>query len=265
MELLGYAALIGVGLLLGIMGGGGSIFSVPILVYLFSLDVVVASSYSLFIVGTTSAVGTALKHRDRFIDIPAALQLGVPSVLASFCTRKWIVCSLPDILFMYGSIPVTRRVVLLSVFAAALIISSVLVIRSRQSSTSDESQPRANPLAGILAGLSIGFLCGLAGAGGGFLILPALMLFAGLSFTVAVGSALPIIAMNSLVGFFGGVYSHPVNWLFLALISTLAIFGIFIGNLFACHFSGNALKRIFGWSALVLGIWILIKEWRYGF
>src|SRR5687767_3287114 len=108
MELFGYASLICVGLLLGIMGGGGSILSVPILVYLFSLDVVVASSYSLFIVGSTSVVGTALKQRERFIDIPAALQLGVPSLLATFCTRKWIVCSIPDVLFMVGSIPVTR-------------------------------------------------------------------------------------------------------------------------------------------------------------
>ena len=173
MELFGYASLIGVGLLLGMMGGGGSILSVPILVYLFSLDVVVASSYSLFIVGSTSVVGTALKQRDRFIDIPAALQLGVPSVLATFCTRKWIVCSIPDVLFMVGSVEVTRRALLLSVFAMVVIISSLMVIRSRQS-TSDESTSRPNPFAVILAGLGVGFLSGLAGVGGGFLILPAL-------------------------------------------------------------------------------------------
>ena len=263
MELFGYASLIGVGLLLGIMGGGGSILSVPILVYLFSLDVVVASSYSLFIVGSTSVVGTALKHRDRFIDIPAALQLGVPSLLVTFCTRKWIVCSIPDVLFMVGSISVTRRALLLSVFALVVIISSVMVVRSKQS-TREDSTSRPNPLALILAGLGVGFLSGLAGVGGGFLILPALMFFGGLRFNVAVGSALPIIAMNSLVGFLGGVYSHPVNWLFLTSISMLATFGIFIGDLFASRFSPNTLKRIFGWSALVLGIWILVKEWRCG-
>jgi uncharacterized protein len=260
MELLGYASLIGVGLLLGMMGGGGSILSMPILVYLFSLDVVVASSYSLFIVGTTSMVGTMLKQRDSFIDIPAVLQLGVPSLLATFLTRKWIVCSIPDVLFMVGSVAVTRRALLLSVFATVVIISSVMVIHSRQSSTSYESTSRPNPLALILAGLGVGFLSGLAGVGGGFLILPALILFAGLRFNVAVGSALPIIAMNSLVGFVGGVYSHPVNWIFLASISMLATFGIFIGDHFASRFSPNTLKRIFGWSALMLGIWILIKE-----
>jgi hypothetical protein len=264
MELFGYASLIGVGFLLGMMGAGGSILSVPILVYLFSLDVVVASSYSLFIVGSTSVVGTALKHHDHFIDIPAAVQLGVPSVLATFCTRKWLVCSLPDILFTYGSIPITRRALLLSVFAMVVIISSLMVIHSRQS-TSDESTSRPYPLALILAGLGVGFLSGLAGVGGGFLILPALMLFAGLSFNVAAGSALPIIAMNSLVGFLGGAYSHSVNWLFLASISMLATLGIFIGDLFASRFSPNTLKRIFGWSALVLGIWILVKEWRCDF
>jgi uncharacterized protein len=264
MELFGYASLIGVGLLLGMMGGGGSILSVPILVYLFSLDVVVASSYSLFIVGSTSMVGSALKHRDRSIDIPAALQLGVPSLLATFVTRKWIVCSIPDVLFMYGSIPITRRALLLSVFAIVVVISSLMVIRSRQS-TREESTSRPNPLAVIFAGLGVGFLSGLAGVGGGFLILPALVLFGGLRFNVAVGSALPIIAMNSLVGFLGGVYSHPVNWLFLVAISMLAMFGIFVGDLFASRISANILKRIFGWSALVLGIWILVQEWRLRF
>ena len=112
MELFGYVSLIGVGLLLGSMGSGGSILSVPILVYLFSLDVVVASSYALFTVGTASAIGTALKHRDRFIDFPAVTRLGIPSLLATFCTRKWIVCNLPDVLFMYGSTPITRRAML---------------------------------------------------------------------------------------------------------------------------------------------------------
>lgn len=261
MELFGYALLIGVGLLLGMMGGGGSILSVPILVYLFSLDVVIASSYSLFIVGSTSVVGTALKHRDRVIDIPAALQLGIPSLLATFCTRKWIVCSIPEVLFMYDSIPITRRVLLLSIFATVVIISSLLVIRSRQS-PSDEIPSTPYPLALIFAGLGVGLLSGLAGVGGGFLILPALVLFAGLRFNVAVGSALPIIAMNSLVGFLGGASSHPVNWLFLASISLLATMGIFIGDLLASRFSGNTLKQIFGWSALVLGICILVKEWR---
>ena len=259
MELFGYASLIGVGLLLGMMGGGGSMLSVPILVYLFSLDVVVASSYSLFIVGSTSIVGTALKHRDRFIDVPASLQLGVPSLLATFITRKWIVCSIPDVLFIYGSMPITRRALLLSVFAILVIISSLMVIRSRQSKN-DESSSRSSLWALVVAGIGVGFLSGLAGVGGGFLILPALILFAGLRFNVAVGSALPIIAVNSFVGFLGSAFNHPINWLFLVAISMLATFGIFLGDLLASRFSGNSLKRIFGWSALVLGIWILVKE-----
>lgn len=260
MELFGYASLIGVGLLLGMMGGGGSILSVPILVYLFSLDVVVASSYSLFIVGSTSVVGTALKQRDRIIDVPATLQLGVPSLLATFCTRKWIVCSIPEILVMHGDVSVTRRALLLSVFAALVIVSSVMVIRSRQS-IGDESSSKSHPLPLILVGVGIGFLSGLAGVGAGFLILPALVLLAGLRFNIAVGSALPIIAMNSLVGFLGGVSSHSVDWLFLASISMLAVLGIFVGNHVASRFSVITLKQIFGWSALVLGIWILVKEW----
>ncbi|HEX6226094.1 MAG TPA: sulfite exporter TauE/SafE family protein [Chryseolinea sp.] len=264
MELFGYASLIGVGLLLGAMGSGGSILSVPILVYLFSLDVVVASSYALFTVGTTSVIGTALKHRDRFIDFPAVTQLGIPSLLATFCTRKWIVCNLPDVLFMYGSTPITRRAMLLSVFAVVILISSTMVIRARQSGT-DESSPRPNALALILAGLGVGFLSGLAGIGGGFLFLPALVLFGGLRFNAAVGSALPIIGMNSFVGFLGGVSSHSVDWIFLIFISMLAALGIFLGDLLTNRFSPHILKRIFGLSAFVLGIWILLKEWMSDF
>lgn len=264
MEFFGYASLIGVGLLLGMMGGGGSILSVPILVYLFSLDVVVASSYSLFIVGSTSIVGTALKRRDRFIDVPSALWLGAPSLLTTFCTRKWIVCSIPEVLFMYGSTPLTRRALLLSLFATVVIVSAVMVLRSRQSTKNDFSS-RPNPLALILAGVGVGFLSGLAGVGAGFLILPALILLAGLRFDIAVGSALPVIAMNSLVGFLGGLSSHPVNWIFLGSISMLAVLGMFVGNDVANRFPAGTLKRAFGWSSLVLGIWILLTEWHCDF
>jgi uncharacterized membrane protein YfcA len=148
---------------------------------------------------------------------------------------------------------------LLSVFAILVIISSVMVIRSSQRG-SDDARSRPKWLALILAGVGVGFLSGLAGIGGGFLILPTLILFAGLRFTVAVGSALPIIAVNSLAGFLGSAFSHPVNWLFLASVSMLAIFGIFAGDMLASDFSGRTLKRAFGWSALVMGVWILVKE-----
>ena len=264
MEIVGYALLVGVGLLLGVMGGGGSILSVPILVYLFSLDIVAASSYSLFIVGTTSAVGTALKRQDRFVDIPATIELGIPSLLAAFCTRKWIVCTLPDILFMFDTTPITKRAFLLTIFATVLVLSSVMVIHGTNIGN-HESFARRNRLALILAGFCVGLLCGLAGAGGGFLILPALMLFGRLPFNLAVGSALPIIATNSLAGFLGSASSHPVNWYFLASISILAVVGIFIGNHIASRFSPYVLKRIFGWLSLILGVWILLKEWMQGF
>lgn len=260
MELFGYASLIGVGVLLGMMGSGGSILSVPILVYLFSLDVVVASSYALFTVGTTSLIGTVLKHRDRVVDLSTVLQFGLPSLLATFCTRKWIVCNLPDVLFMYGSVPITRRAILLSVFAMVIMISSTMVIRGSQSGAR-ESAASPNPLALILGGLGVGVLSGLAGIGGGFLILPTIVLFAGLRFTAAVGSALPIIAMNSLVGFVGGLSSHSVDWIFLISISTLAAFGIFLGDIFTSRFSPHILKRVFGWSAFLLGVWIMLEEW----
>lgn len=259
IEVIGYILLIGVGLLLGMIGGGGSILSVPILVYLFSLDVVMASAYSLFVVGSTSMVGTVLKNKERLVDIRAGMRLGIPSFIATFCARKWLVCMIPDMIFQIGSYQLTKRILILVVFASVIIISSLLMIR-RKESGSDNALPSANSYLIILTGLFIGLLSGLVGVGGGFLILPALVLLVGLRFDVAVGTALMIITFNSFFGFAGDVLNHPVNWLFLLLITSLAIGGIFIGNIFTKRVSADQLRKSFGWVTFSMGVGILIKE-----
>lgn len=251
--------LIGVGLLLGMIGGGGSILSVPILVYLFSLDVVMASAYSLFVVGSTSMVGTLLKSKERLVDVHAGMRLGIPSLLATFCARKWIVCMIPDMIIQFGSFQLTKRILILVVFASVIMISSWLMIRKGESAN-DERITSANNYFIVLAGLFIGLLSGFVGVGGGFLILPALVLLVGLRFDVAVGTALLIITFNSFLGFIGDLLNHPVNWLFLLLITSLAIGGIFIGNNFTRQVSVSQLRKSFGWITFSMGIAILIKE-----
>ena len=258
MELIGYVSLIGVGLLLGMIGGGGSILSVPILVYLFSIDVVMASAYSLFVVGATSMVGAILKKKERLIDIPSGLRLGIPSLIATFCTRKWLVCLIPDLIIQIGSFQLTKRALILVVFASLIIIASVLMIRKKQPAI--ETLRISNSIVIVFSGLFIGLLSGLVGVGGGFLILPALVLLVGLRFDVAVGTALLVITFNSLLGFVGDILNHPVNWQFLASITSLAIAGIFIGNIFTSMISPDQLKKSFGWVTFSMGIWILIKE-----
>jgi hypothetical protein len=258
MELFGYLASICIGIVLGILGGGGSILSIPILVYLFHLDVVMASAYSLFIVGTTSLVGAIPKYRDHLVNLRTGFLFGVPSTLTIFSTRHWIVPAIPEIIFEAGSFMFTKRILLLGVFALLMILASIAMINGRRDLESEDSRFKTFLL--ILEGILIGFLTGLVGAGGGFLIIPALVLLTGLPFKTAVGTSLFIIGINSLMGFLGDVLNYTIEWKFLLSITSLAITGILIGNRFSRKIPAHRLRKIFGWFVLFMGAWILIKE-----
>ena len=201
MELVGYIASVGIGIILGLLGGGGSILAIPILVYFFGVDAVRASAYSLFIVGTTSFIGAIPKYKDHLVNLRTGLLFGIPSILAIFATRKWIVLAIPDVIVSAGDFLLTKRLLILGIFAFLMIIASWSLIRGRRQVAADESEWRVALL--IFEGLLIGFLTGLVGAGGGFLIIPALVWLTGLPFKTAVGTSLFIIAINALLGFVG--------------------------------------------------------------
>lgn len=258
MDLFGYFASICVGLILGVLGGGGSILSIPILVYLFNVDAVTASAYSLFIVGTTSLVGAVPKYREHLVSLQTGIVFGIPSIAAIFATRKWLVPSIPDVIFEVGVFMMTKRILLLGVFATLMIISSFVMIRGKGELEPEDQ--RFQTVLVIVEGLLIGFLTGLVGAGGGFLIIPALVLLTGLPFKTAVGTSLFIIAINSLMGFLGDVMNYPMDWNFLLTITGLAIMGILIGNQFSKKVRASRLRRSFGWFTLFMGTWILTKE-----
>lgn len=258
MEAIGYVASVCIGVVLGILGGGGSILSIPILVYLFNVDAVMASAYSLFIVGVTSLVGAVPKYREQLVNIRTGLIFGIPSILAIFSTRRWIVPSIPDILFHIGDFAFTKRILLLGIFAVLMILASIAMIKKRGVFESDENGYHIIGI--IIQGLLIGFLTGLVGAGGGFLIIPALVLLTGIPFKTAVGTSLFIIAVNSLIGFLGDVLNYEIQWNFLFEITGLAVLGILIGNKFSKKVPSSRLRRSFGWFTLVTGTWILLKE-----
>jgi len=257
MEFIGYLALIGIGLILSLIGGGGSLLAVPILVYIFSLDIVIASSYSLFIVGTTSLVG-ALNQRDNRIDIHSGLLFSTCSALTIFTTRKWILPSIPDDLIFFDSVPITKRTLVLTVFALLAIASSLLVLMRQGRASSNHGNKRVTLLfpAGIITGVAVGFV----GAGGGFLILPSLLFFARLPFKIAVGTTLLVIGINSLLGFLGDVMSHPINWIFLLLITGLATSGMLLGSHFNKRIPSQLLRLSFGWVMLIVALGILAAE-----
>lgn len=258
MEIAGYIASIFVGVVLGLLGGGGSILSIPILVYLFGVEPVLASAYSLFIVGITSLVGAIPKYRQQLLNVRTGFLFGIPSIITIFATRKWFLPAIPEILWATESFVLTKRILVLGLFALLMVFASFSMIRGKREITS-KNQSFRTPLV-ILEGSLIGFLTGLVGAGGGFLIIPALVFLTGLKFKTAVGTSLFIIAINSLTGFMGDVLNYQLDWFFLVSITSLAVIGILIGGFFSRKISGVILRMAFGWLTLLMGTWILIKE-----
>lgn len=257
-EIIGYVACVLIGVILGILGGGGSILSIPILVYLFHVDAVMASAYSLFIVGATSLVGAVSKHKDQLVNIRTGILFGLPSIITIFITRKWIVPIIPDIVAQSDSFILTKRVLILGIFALLMVLASFSMIKGQKEIENENKRFRVVLV--TLEGMMIGFLTGLVGAGGGFLIIPALVLLTGLRFKTAVGTSLFIIAINSLIGFLGDVLNHEIPWMFLLSVTALAIVGILLGNRISHYVSAKFLRKGFGWFVLVMGCWILAKE-----
>jgi uncharacterized protein len=258
MELVGYLALIGIGVVLSLMGGGGSLLSVPILVYLFSLDIVTASSYSLFIVGTTSLLGAWLKQKEQRVDLRSGMMFSASSVVAIFLARKWILPWIPEELLSLNSILITKRALILTIFALLAITSSLIILLRPTWHSVDQGKQRLKFL--LPVGFTTGMLVGLVGVGGGFLILPSLIIFARLPFKIAVGTTLLVIGFNSLLGFLGDVMNYPIHWLFLLIITGLATLGMWLGNVCGEKIPVNYLRVTFGWIMLIVAIGIIVKE-----
>ncbi|MCX6316332.1 MAG: sulfite exporter TauE/SafE family protein [Bacteroidetes bacterium] len=261
MEIIGYIASLVIGISLGLIGGGGSILTVPVLVYLFGVSPVTATAYSLFIVGATSLVGSYPKYKSGEINLKTALIFGIPSIAAVFATRAFIVPAIPAQVFSIGDLLVTKSLLMMILFAILMVVASVTMIRDKkQVATSENQQQHFNYPMILLEGAVVGVLTGLVGAGGGFLIIPALVILSNLPMKQAVGTSLLIIAAKSLIGFTGDLGKTTMNWTLLLSITGLAIVGIFIGNQLSKKVSANSLKKGFGWFVLVMGVYIIIKE-----
>ncbi len=261
MEILGYAASLLMGLTLGLIGGGGSILTVPILVYLFGVDPVLSTGYSLFVVGLTSAVGSVSHFRENNVHIKTALIFGAPSILAVFMVRKFCVAAIPDPLFSVESFSLSKGVFILVLFALLMLVASITMIRKPKTSRTESSKINYNYPLIFVEGLLVGGVTGLVGAGGGFLIIPALVLLTGLPMKQAVGTSLLIIAMKSLIGFTGDLGSGSnIDYTFMLIFSTFAIVGILLGSYLTRFISNEKLKPAFGWFVLAMGVYVFTKE-----
>jgi uncharacterized membrane protein YfcA len=261
MEIAGYLSSIIIGVSLGLIGGGGSILTVPVLVYLFSVDAVLATAYSLFIVGLTSAVGSFSYFRKKLVNIRTAIVFGVPSIAAVFFTRAYVVPAIPTEIMTIGSLVITKSILMMVIFASLMIAASYSMIKKDKTIKvdTDQKQKFNYPLI-IIEGVVVGLLTGLVGAGGGFLVIPALVVLSKLPMKEAVGTSLVIIAAKSLIGFLGESSETIIDWTFLMKISGFAIVGIFIGTALSKKIDGDKLKPAFGWFVLVMGIYIIIRE-----
>jgi uncharacterized membrane protein YfcA len=217
-----------------------------------------ASAYSLFIVGVTSFIGAIPKYKDHLLDLRTGTLFGIPSIVAIFATRKWIVPAIPDVIFQLAGFTFSKRLLLLGLFAFLMIVASYSIIRGRKQMQSDDRNWKIPLLA--VEGVLIGFLTGLVGAGGGFLIIPALVWLTGLPFKTAVGTSLFIIAINSLLGFLGDILNYKMDWTFLFSLTSLAIVGILVGNRLQRKISADSLRKAFGWLTFVIGISMLLRE-----
>lgn len=260
-EIIGFTLSILIGVSLGLIGGGGSILTVPILVYVFGLSAEISTSYSLFIVGVTALAGSVSFYRNKLVNMKVAVIFAVPSLLSVFLTRKFIMPAIPDIIFNSGTFEFTKSMLIMTVFAALMIAASVSMIRkSKIKDPSKENKGHHYTLI-FLEGILVGILTGFVGAGGGFLIIPALVILAGLPMKEAVGTSLLIIAVKSLIGFTGDISAGVnIDWMFLLLISLFTVAGIFIGSSLAKKIPGEKLKPAFGWFVLVMGIYIMLRE-----
>ena len=258
IEYLGYFASIIIGLSLGLIGGGGSILTIPILVYLFKIDPETATSYSLFIVGTTSLFGCISHYKMGNLKIKAAIYFAVPSVFSILIIREVIFPKIAATLFSIASYQVSKNFLIMIVFSVLMIAAAIAMIRKKKSII---NPTKTNYTQLGIIGFLVGIVTGFLGAGGGFLIIPALLFFANLPMKHAVGTSLLIIFINSSIGFGGDLYiGTPINYPFLLIISGMAFIGMLIGIQLSKKIDGVKLKPIFGWFILVMGIYIITKE-----
>ena len=257
--IFGFAATILAGATMGLIGGGGSILTVPIIVYLFEIPPVLATGYSLFVVGLSALVGSVNYFKLGLVNLSAGTIFAIPAFVGVFLARKFLVPALPIEIFNFGNFVVGRDLIMMGVFATVMILASVSMIRGGSESEEEGILQFNYPMI-ALEGLIVGVVTGFVGAGGGFLIIPALVVLAKLPMKQAVGTSLMIIAVKSLFGFLGDLGNQSINWGFLALFSLLSIIGIYLGTYLSRFVSSAKLKPGFGWFVLIMGLFILAKE-----
>lgn len=250
------------GLVLGLLGGGGAMFSIPVLVYLFHLPPSVATGYSLFLVGVTAMSGAVQNTRKHLVDFKSALYYGIPSVITVYVIRRFVIHSLPDVLWQTTGFTLHKDDGILLLLTVVMILVGFKMISEKPKvQTGEEPEHKMNYPLLILVAVLIGAFVGVAGAGGGFLMTPALIYFANLPMKKAIGTSLVLVSVNSFLGFAGDLGANPhMDWIFLLKFSGFSVAGVFIGSYLSHGIDSLKLKNAFGWFMVAMGIYIGVKE-----
>jgi uncharacterized membrane protein YfcA len=264
--ILGYLAALLIGISLGLIGGGGSILTLPILTYMFHIDAKTGTAYSLFIVGIAALVGGLKMAKQGLVEYKTLVIFAIPALISVYFTRAYIVPRIPEHLFTIGNYEVSGDAGIMLFFALIMLLASVSMIRGKNPPSETNTKIEYNYPMILVEGVVVGLVTGIVGAGGGFLIIPALVIFAKLPMKMAVGTSLLIIAAKSLIGFIGDL-SNPqigqgngIDWSFLVSFTLIALVGIFIGTYLSKFISGQKLKKGFGWFVLIMGIYIISER-----
>lgn len=252
MHVLAYFLIMLTGVSFGLIGAGGAIVSIPILVYMLGQTFEHATGYSLCVSVLVSGVGTFMAARQKVVDFPKALEFGIPTAITSFLCRYFIYPLFPEIMF---GIP--HKSAMMFAFAIILLGAGFAMVKSNKY----EPPEHPHPLAGIGFGVLIGLISGIFGIGGGFLIVPVLVLFFGLDMKLAVGTSLCAVVMITLSGFVGEYLKHPdIPWSFVGGIMAAAGIGMVIGSLLRQVVDGSKLKAGFGYFILSLALVLPVLE-----
>nr|WP_321234195.1 sulfite exporter TauE/SafE family protein [uncultured Psychroserpens sp.] len=260
-QILGYFGALVIGIVLGLTGGGGSILTVPVFVYLMFLNPITATAYSLFVVGVSATFGAFQNIKKGLVDFKTAIIFAIPALIAVYLTRRFLIPIIPSEIVTIGNFTLTKNMGIMVFFAIIMLLASITMIREKENCDSIISKPvKFNYPLILIEGIIVGVLTGIVGAGGGFLIIPALVLLAKLPMKKAIATSLLIIAVKSLIGFIGDVQNFEIDWGFLLLFTLISVIGIFIGTYLSTLIDGKKLKKGFGWFVLVMGIYIILKE-----
>lgn len=260
IEVLGYIGALTVGMTLGLIGGGGSIIAIPVLTYLFHVSPITTTAYSLFVVGISSSIGTLNNWKKGLIEYKVAAVFAIPAFLAVYIVRRYLMPIIPLELIYINDFVITRDMAIMVFFAVVMIFSATSMIKNKKIITAGHNPNQHNYVLIIFVGIIIGLLTGVVGVGGGFLIIPALVLLLKIQMKKAVATALFIIAIKSLVGFLGDLGNTDINWGFLLVFTTISTIGIFFGIYLSSYIKGTHLKKSFGWMILFVAFFILYKE-----